>query len=208
MARVCFTFCSTSRMVTPLSLIRRMTLKFSFTKRGDRPRRRFVDDEQFRPGHEPAPDRKHRLLPARHGTRKLVEALFEPREGVEHSGEPRFEVRVVVSVRANEQILPHRHFRKDFAAFRNAGNAATDDAVCRQAGDLLAIVQHAPAARWRQRQDGADQRAFSGAVDAEDAGNFPGPHAIDTPAQNIGFVVADAEVLRGSGHWTSQSSPR
>jgi len=39
-------------------------------------KRRFIDDQQFQRSHQLAPNRKHRLLPTGHGTRKLPDALL------------------------------------------------------------------------------------------------------------------------------------
>jgi hypothetical protein len=47
-------------------------------------------------GHWFAPNRKRHLLPDRHGTCKLIETLFEPREGVQKTDQPAFRLHATV----------------------------------------------------------------------------------------------------------------
>src|SRR5579859_3394973 len=108
----------------------------------------FVEQEELRLRHQCPADRAHLLLAARQRAGELAAPLFEAREEVVDEGETLAEFGARgANEGADAQIVLDAHARKEPAVFRDMRDAELDDAVCRQAQQILAVERDAAADR-------------------------------------------------------------
>ena len=98
------------------------------------PRRRLVEHQHLRFGHQRPAHREHLLLAAAHRSGILTTALGEPREQVEHELlAPRF---WATRKRAEGEVLGDGHVREQMAFGRHVRQPATRDPMGRQPRDV------------------------------------------------------------------------
>ena len=134
------------------------------------PRRRLVEQQQFRVRHQRAADRAHLLLAARHGAGHLAAPLLHARKQIEHEFQPLgiFGARAR-HVGAHLQIVVDGQPRKQPAVFRHMGDAEIDDAMRRRRQHVGAFHRDRASGRPDQAGDHAHQRGLAGAVGADHA---------------------------------------
>ena len=129
---------------------------------------RLVEQQQPRLRHQRTADREHLLLAAGERAGRLLELLAQHREEVEHLLQRLRAARLRGAAEAAElQVLLHRHFGKEPAAFGHEGDAGLAVAMRRQARDVGAVDVQAAARDPVQSGKRVDERALAGAVRAE-----------------------------------------
>ena len=124
MASDCTTFCSTSRIDSPLACSRPIRANNSSTSRGERPSEGSSRISSFGRAHQPAADRHHLLLAAAHRARRCWRRRSRRRGKIAstsssvraRSGRPR-------AIGAEQQVLAHREVGEHCAALRAHGSA-------------------------------------------------------------------------------------
>jgi len=172
-------------------------------------KRRLVDDKQGRFPHEAASDGHHGLLAAGHGSGRLVHALAQPGEDLEHPlHAPVDHGRRGFLKGPQAQILGHAHLGEHLAALRDGGDAQADDLVGRQAGDVPAFEDDGALPGRSQPEDGPDQGGLAHAVGAQKAGDAPGRYGQAGVLNDVGLVVAHEEVGNRQDGFGHHSPPR
>ena len=113
--------------------------------RGIKPFGRLVEQDDLRLQHHGARDGEHLLLAARQRAAGLIAPFRQHREIGEHLVEQRAALVLgnAVAVEAGAQVLHHREQAEDAAVLRHIADAEAGELVRRQAGDRVAVEQHA-----------------------------------------------------------------
>ncbi len=127
--------------------------------------RRFVEDQQLRPGHQGAADGELLLLPARQVAAAPVHHALQHGEELEHLL-GHVAQRTAHRREAGVEVLLDGEQREDLASLRHVADAAPGAGVGRQAGHVLAREGDAAAADRLLAHDGAEQGGFPDAVAA------------------------------------------
>src|SRR3954469_12888424 len=160
--------------------------------------RRFVQQEELRPCHQPARDGEHLLLAAGEESRALMQTLAQARKALEHRIDVPGE-RAFPSKRAEFQVVQHRELRKDLPPFRHQDQAARHDVVRGESGNVLAAERDAAPHGTKEPADRAHESGLSGAVGAEHRDHLALANLeIDTLQHRLGTIarleLADDEV--------------
>ena len=130
-------------------------------------KRRFVEQQEPRPAHQRARNRKHLLFAAGQGTAALREALRKMREQRQYTLEITAEFGGLGDDRAHLQVFQHRHAGKDAAPFGRVGELQARDAVRLQMRNVVTVEGDRAGPRARLAADGHHQSRFAGAVGAD-----------------------------------------
>ncbi len=166
--------------------------------------RRLIQQQQFRPPHQRASDRKHLLLAAGQRAAALMRARFQQRE----QGVDTFQIRVeavgiVGNDRAHLQILEHRHAREDAPALRRLHDAEPRDLVHRELRDVASLKQNAAVAGAGAAKDRHHQRGLARAVAADQRDDLALIDIETDAVQDRQHAVTGGDVLdgeEGGGH--------
>ncbi len=157
----------------------------------------------LRLGHQATGDRQHLLLAAAHRAGELAAPLGEAREEGEGLFDQRRDLAALLDVRAELQVLHHRHLREDQPAFRHQGDAAPHDDVAGPSGQHFAGEADVALLRRQHARDHAHRRRLAGAVGAQqrhDLARLDGERHV---AHGGGAVIGEGEASRrraGSHH--------
>ena len=144
---------------------------------GREPERRLIDQQKFWRAHQPAADRHHRLLAARHGARQLRPPLRKTRINAKDIGHARLrDLFRRLLIGAHTQVFLDRKPGKHLAPLGDAGNASRYDLVGGNARNVGAVENDASGARRRKSENRTDKRGFAGTVRAKKAGDAAGFH--------------------------------
>jgi len=153
-----------------------------------------MDEQQARPAHQRPPHRQHLLLPAREGARRLAQPLAQAREGPEDPLQVGLDAGPVAPLPGGEaQVLMHREVAEDPAPLGDVGDAEPDDAVGRDAPEVLALEADAPP-EGRQARDRPEHRGLAGPVRADQGDDLARPHREGHAVERADAVVAQGEV--------------
>ena len=146
--------------------------------------RRFVQQEQARPGHEGAPDGQHLLLAAGQRARQLLLALEQAREQLEDPLQGPFAAFLVADAEGPQaQVLQHAHGAEHATAFGRLGDAQVHHFVAGVFEQGLAV-----------KDDGQQGRALARAVGAQDGHDLPFVHVQVDTVQHFHAAVTDMYV--------------
>ena len=161
--------------------------------------RRLVKQQQARPGQQRAADREHLLLAARQVAGQAADALVQAREQRQHPLEIAGDGSAAgpvsrPAVGTELQVLAHRQGRQDGAAFCDLHQAAFDDLVRLQPGQIFALEAHPAGLRFdqaRQRQQG---RRFARSVRTDEGANLAGVDLEADALHGLDVTVGDLQV--------------
>src|SRR5687767_4661279 len=150
----------------PLPVDLRQILEDQLHHHGRQAEARFVEQEQARPRHQPAPDRAHLLLAARQRPRELTLPLAQAREEREHP----VESSGPLSARGGTEleVFSYAHGREELAALGHMRDAAAHDVGRRSPVDPLAVELDAATPRAQQARHRAQRGGLAGAVAADE----------------------------------------
>src|SRR4051794_39972648 len=135
----------------------------------------FVEDQQLRTCHQSTRDRDHLLLPAGERSRKLRATLMQDREQaidlVQALGSPCPCARMG---RTDQQVLVDRHIAEQAASLGDVNDAAQDDLVSRQLGNILALKSDLPGGGPKNAGNDLHQGRFAGTIRAYDRDDLTG----------------------------------
>ena len=167
----------------------------------------FVEDQQFRIGHQRAADRQHLLLAAGQRHAHVAAALGEPRkQRVDFLDGPGIGIAETVAG-GGDEIFVHRQVRKDLAAFRHQADAEFCDLIRRQAAHFLAGEADRACAGRRHAHDGADGRGLAHAVAAHQGDHLARLDLQRQAEQHLAEAVAGLDAVdfeQGFSHFAFQ----
>src|SRR5215469_5982245 len=156
-----------------------------------------VQHEQTRPRHEGAADGAHLLLAAGEGAGELARPFAEDGEEIEHVGEalgqlgPRRR-----GVRAQEQVLPHRHEGEEPPALGHLHDAAPDPIVGGDAREVLPGELDAPRARGERAGDHPEGRGLARGVGPDESEDLPLLHVEADAMERLEIAVEGVDALK------------
>ncbi len=151
------------------------------------PRRRLVEQDHARARHQRAAELHQLLLPARergrgrlgmaggvealqHRHRPAAQrALLRGEAAAEQPG--RGQALAALARLGDHQVLQHRHPPEQARDLEGAGETHRVQPPGRQAGDVLAAEEHAPAVGAQEARDGGERRALARPVRPDEAGD-------------------------------------
>src|SRR5207249_9575044 len=144
---------------------------------------------------------EHLLLAARERACGLADALAEPWK---ERQTPLQVLRAVAAggpgIAAHAQVLAHRHFREDAAAFRHLYEAELDDLVRGEPGEIVTVEHDAPGAGTGQAGDVPQRGALPRAVAADQRDDLARVHAQRYAAQHLHVAVGEVEIAHLEPH--------
>jgi hypothetical protein len=123
-----------------------------------------------------------------------------PSDGSSSSSRRGREMPRVGGIGAHAQVLEHAHAREDAPSLGHVSDAAADDLVGVEPGDVLAVEQDAPGAGAGPAADGHQQRRLAGAVGADQGHDLAGRHLDVDPVQRLDRAVSRAQPLDPEHH--------
>ena len=136
------------------------------------------------------------LLAARHRPRLLPPPLAQDRkQRVDALQRGRDTRGIALGVGAHLEVLEHGHLRQHDAPLRHVREPAPQHEIGTQAGDLLAVEDHAALARTQEADDRLEGRRLAGAVRADDAHDLPGANLERDVVQDVDLAVARRETV-------------
>ena len=175
---------------------------------------RLVEHEEFWVAHEGAADGEHLLFAAGKRTGGLFQALFHARENAEDVlaifGDQGF---VGEEVSAHRQVFIDGKIGEDHAALGDVAEAAGDDLVRRERGDVLAEEFDFTGLSAKQTGNRAQRGGFACTVAADERDNRARGNRKRDAAQRADRAVADMEIGDGEhAQWCERavwwSSPK
>src|SRR5215831_3586128 len=133
--------------------------------RGSKPERRLVEHDELGLRHQGSADRKHLLLAAGQGSRRLPAALGKPRKLIEdarHIGRDPSPIRAEIA--AHFQIFQHRHLREYVASLRTMREPECKNGARGGVGDVVSIEHDRAGSRMQQSRDRLQRRGLAGSV--------------------------------------------
>src|SRR5262249_23907184 len=133
--------------------------------RGSKPERRFVEQDELGLRHQGSADRKHLLLAAGQGSRRLPPALGEPGKLIEdprHIGRDPPPIRAQIA--AHFQIFQTRHLREHVASLRTVREPEGKDGASGGGVDVVSIEYDRAGSRMLQSRDRLQGRGLAGSV--------------------------------------------
>jgi hypothetical protein len=100
-----------------------------------------------------------------------------------------------VAVEPGAQVLHHGEQAEDAPVLRHIADAEAGKLVGGQAGDGIAVEQHAAVARLHQAHDGLERGRLADAVTAEQAHHFTRLHVQGDAVKDVALAVIGVHVL-------------
>ena len=161
------------------------------------PHRGLVEQQQGRVAQQRPGDGEHLLLAAGHGAGLLVDPLPQPGEQLEHPLPVLGDLRgVLARVRAEVEVLRHRHPVEDLATFGGLADAELDHLVAGDAVDGAALVDDLARHRAQQAGDGAQRGRLAGAVGPDQGHDLAGVDGEIQLLHGGDVAVVDADALQ------------
>src|SRR2546428_340751 len=136
---------------------------------GGEPERGLVEQEEPRPRHQGAADRRHLLLAARERAGELPPPLREAREELQDARKGLWPPPAALGrAGAQLEVLPHGHRGEELAPLRDVGDPAGDDGGGREPADPGPVPVPRARNRRADARDRAERGGLSGAVRADD----------------------------------------
>lgn len=154
-------------------------------------KRRLVQHQELRLGHQRAPDRQHLLLSAGHAARHAVAAFPKNREKLEDLRTQRLEALAGTADMCGNEIFLDSQALKYLPSFGAMRQSKTHDLLRPGAGDIAPFEMDRSGGRACHARNGVQERGLAGTVRAEDDDDLAGVDLeIDV------FKNADAPVSR------------
>ena len=157
---------------------------------------RLVEEQQARLGHQGPSHGEHLLLAAGKGAGQLRVALTKFGEALIDFLQAR---RLLLLVQAQGQgaelqILVHRQVGEHLPPFRREGEALTDHAGRRAAGEIATIEKDAPGRRLDQSHQTLEQGTLAGAVGPDQGYRVAGGHLEADVEEGLGGPIMSGEI--------------
>src|SRR5207247_9235103 len=152
----------------------------------------------------------HLLLAARHGARLLALPLAQDGETAEARSEGFADaLPIALDVAPHLEVLEHGHLREDDPPLGHIREAAGQDLIGPQPGDLLAVEAHVPARDLHEADDALERGRLAGAVGADDAYHLARAHVEGAVMKDGHLAVARGQPVRleqerRRHHWRTQ----
>src|SRR5215467_830431 len=156
-----------------------------------------VQHEESRPRHEGAADGAHLLLAARERAGELARPLAQDGEEIEHVGEALGELGPRRrGMRAQEQVLAHRHEGEESPPLRHLHNAAAHAIVRRDAREVLAGEGDLAGPRGEGAGDHPESSGLARGVGADQGQDFPLLHVEADAVERLQIAVEGVDALK------------